>query len=177
MADQEVVVSEQVTISTENQFVWRWLRVDGLSQVHAKVLNDRFRCFINDTEIESLGGNVEIGFYQQRRQQHCLPIIKKAVLGNPVRGQHVGELIFQLQQVPDRVAILRDRQATSGAVFLSVACPRGSHDLPNSLGQRLSLTSSRLLLILRGHGACIDLFEDVFPEKQLSVFERAVQVI
>lgn len=134
LSHHEVGVFQQRIVGSQNEIVRTRLRIDRGSELHAKVLNHRLRALVDDAQVECLLGDVEVRLDLQRRQQQRLPVVGKAVFGDPVGRQRIREIFFQPQQVSERVPILRHGQPSYGSVLWYRARSRGSHCSRDPIG-------------------------------------------
>ena len=175
--DQHIRVTQQEIIGSQYQVIGAGVGVDRSPKIHSKVLNHRECIFLHQRESNRFFGNVEIGLDLQRRQDHGLTLIGKALFRSPIRGQGSGEVFFETQQAFQCVPVLRDRQSPYRSVLFCITGPSSGNRCGDPGVERRFFCGGELWFFMGRHGSVVNLLLNRLPEKQLPIGRIGGQLI
>ena len=175
--DDKVGVSKQLGIGPENQCIGARGGVDAPSQLHSEMLDRGRLRLIHQHGIEGSLGNLEIVLDLNGREPQKLRVVDETILRHAVRGKGIGEVLLQVEQIPQGVAVLSDRQAANRpqpGQFTRLGNP---HTLSQPVVDQGPLGWCGLGFLFGRHVGLVDLPSNGLKEGYLLVVSGPVDVI
>ena len=175
--DGEVFVVEQEAAGAEDELFGQGVLVDGLAEVHAEVLDGGFLGGVDDGAVEGFFGDFEVGLDEEGGELEGVFIIDEAIGGDGVGGDAFGEVVFELEELAEGVAVLGDGEAADEPVFGGGA-EAGDVDGAGDPGDGgFAFGGGGLGHAFGGHAAVADAVADAFPEADVAVFEAGIEMV
>ena len=177
LRDHEVPIVQQQAVRSQDQLVRARLGIDAGTEVDAEILDLRPGLRVDDAAIERLFGDLEVRLEQQGREGQRLLVVHEPVTRDGVRRQHLREVVFEQQQLPERVAILRDGQPPRPSVLGRRPRPCELLRLRNPVAHPFPIGGTRLRFVLGRHGFVRELLADAVPQLELTVLETPIEMV
>ena len=175
--DDKIGISKQLGIGPENQCIGARGGVDAPSQLHSEMLDRGRLRLIHQHGIESPLGNLEIVLDLDGREPQKLRVVDEAILRHTVGGQRIGKILLKIEQIPQGVAVLSDRQAANRPQTGKFTRLGNPHTLSQPVVDQSALGWSGLGFLFGGHVGLIELPSNGLEEGNLLVVGGPVDMI